>query len=382
MVVLLKKKISLFLCLLFFSFSFPVFVWADVQPQVSAKSAVLMNADNGQVLYAKNEDDKRPMASTTKIMTALITLETAAVDNKIVTITDSMVRVEGSSMGLKPGNKLSLKSLAEGMLVVSGNDAANSAAIAIGGSLDAFAELMNKRAQQLGMKDTHFVTPSGLDNSEHYTTASDLAKLAMAAMQNTDFAAIASQKAVTVQYVNPVQTIRFTNHNKLLSMYEGCIGVKTGFTKKSGRCLVSSAERDGVCLVAVTLDAPDDWNDHQKMLNYGFAQLSSYPVDDSSFTVQIPVVGGSSNQVMVKGSAGKEIVVTADEIPNIKRTVELPSFFYAPVQEGQTLGVVRYTLNGKTLATTDLIADGQVPRAEIHKNMFQIFWDWVKDLFL
>ncbi|MDF1495056.1 D-alanyl-D-alanine carboxypeptidase family protein [Caproiciproducens sp. CPB-2] len=357
-------------------------MWADGQPQVSAKSAVLMNADNGQVLYAKNEDDKRPMASTTKIMTALITLETAAVDNKIVTITDSMVRVEGSSMGLKPGNKLSLKSLAEGMLVVSGNDAANSAAIAIGGSLDAFAELMNQRAQQLGMKDTHFVTPSGLDNSEHYTTASDLAKLAMAAMQNPDFAAIASQKAVTVQYVNPVQTIRFTNHNKLLSMYEGCIGVKTGFTKKSGRCLVSSAERNGVCLVAVTLDAPDDWNDHQKILNYGFAQLSSYPVDDSSFTVQIPVVGGSSNRIMVKGSTGKEIVVTADEIPNIKRTVELPSFFYAPVQEGQTLGVVRYTLNGKTLATTDLIADGQVPRAAIHKNRFQIFWDWVKNLFL
>nr|WP_255575793.1 D-alanyl-D-alanine carboxypeptidase family protein [Caproiciproducens faecalis] len=379
---MLKKKISLWLCLLFFSLSFPVSVWADGQPQVSAKSAVLMNADDGQILYAKNENDKRPMASTTKIMTALITLETAAVDNKIVTITDNMVRVEGSSMGLKPGNKLSLKSLAEGMLVVSGNDAANSAAIAISGSLDAFASLMNQRAQQLNMTDTHFVTPSGLDNADHYTTAKDLAKLAKAAMQNPDFAAIASKKSVSVEYVNPVQTIRFTNHNKLLTLYDGCIGVKTGFTKKSGRCLVSSAERNGIYLVAVTLDAPDDWNDHQKMLNYGFSQLSRYPVDDSSFISQIPVVGGTSNQVSVQGGLGRDLIVNAEELQNIKRTVELPAFFYAPVQEGQTLGIVRYTLNGETLATTEITASATVSTAVVRKNLFQIFLDWIKDLFI
>ncbi|MBW7573991.1 D-alanyl-D-alanine carboxypeptidase [Caproiciproducens sp. AGMB10547] len=341
-----------------------------------------MNADDGQILYAKNENDKRPMASTTKIMTALITLETAAVDNKIVTITDNMVRVEGSSMGLKPGNKLSLKSLAEGMLVVSGNDAANSAAIAISGSLDAFASLMNQRAQQLNMTDTHFVTPSGLDNADHYTTAKDLAKLAKAAMQNPDFAAIASKKSVSVEYVNPVQTIRFTNHNKLLTLYDGCIGVKTGFTKKSGRCLVSSAERNGIYLVAVTLDAPDDWNDHQKMLNYGFSQLSRYPVDDSSFISQIPVVGGTSNQVSVQGGLGRDLIVNAEELQNIKRTVELPAFFYAPVQEGQTLGIVRYTLNGETLATTEITASATVSTAVVRKNLFQIFLDWIKDLFI
>jgi len=379
---LLKKTISLFLCVLFFSLLFPVSVWADVQLQISAKSAVLINADNGQLLFAKNENDKRPMASTTKIMTALITLETAAVDNKIVTITDSMVHVEGSSMGLKPGNKLSLKSLAEGMLLVSGNDAANSAAIAISGSAKAFASLMNKRAQQLNMTDTHFVTPSGLDDDEHYTTASDLAKLAMAAMQNPDFAEIACQKAMKVQYVDPVQTVRYTNHNKLLSLYDGCIGVKTGFTKKSGRCLVSSAERNGIRLIAVTLDAPDDWDDHQKMLNYGFDKLTRYKIDDSSYSVQVPVVGGLTSRIMARGSAGNDIVVNADAIPNIKRTVELPAFLYAPVQEGQTLGAVRYTLNSETLATTELVAAGSVQKIEISKNIFQIFLDWIKDLFI
>ena len=379
---MLKKTISLFLCVLFFSLLFPVSVWADVQLQISAKSAVLINADNGQLLFAKNENDKRPMASTTKIMTALITLETAAVDNKIVTITDSMVHVEGSSMGLKPGNKLSLKSLAEGMLLVSGNDAANSAAIAISGSAKAFASLMNKRAQQLNMTDTHFVTPSGLDDDEHYTTASDLAKLAMAAMQNPDFAEIACQKAMKVQYVDPVQTVRYTNHNKLLNMYDGCIGVKTGFTKKSGRCLVSSAERNGIRLIAVTLDAPDDWDDHQKMLNYGFDKLTRYKIDDSSCSVQVPVVGGLTSRIMARGSAGNDIVVNADAIPNIKRTVELPAFLYAPVQEGQTLGAVRYTLNSETLATTELVAAGSVQKIEISKNIFQIFLDWIKDLFI
>ena len=376
---MLKKTISLFLCVLFFSLLFPISVWADVQLQISAKSAVLINADNGQLLFAKNENDKRPMASTTKIMTALITLETAAVDNKIVTITDSMVHVEGSSMGLKPGNKLSLKSLAEGMLLVSGNDAANSAAIAISGSAKAFASLMNKRAQQLNMKDTHFVTPSGLDDDEHYTTASDLAKLAMAAMQNPDFAEIACQKAMKVQYVDPVQTVRYTNHNKLLNMYDGCIGVKTGFTKKSGRCLVSSAERNGIRLIAVTLDAPDDWDDHQKMLNYGFDKLTRYKIDDSSYSVQVPVVGGLTSRIMARGSAGNDIVVNADAIPNIKRTVELPAFLYAPVQ---TLGAVRYTLNSETLATTELVAAGSVQKIEISKNIFQIFLDWIKDLFI
>jgi D-alanyl-D-alanine carboxypeptidase/D-alanyl-D-alanine carboxypeptidase (penicillin-binding protein 5/6) len=380
-VVLLKKIISILLILII-PMSFPLFASADAQPQLSAKSAVLMNADNGEILYAKGENDKRPMASTTKIMTALITLETAAVNNRIVTITDNMVRVEGSSMGLMPGNKLSLKSLAAGMLLVSGNDAANSAAIAIGGSTKAFAELMNKRAKELNMTDTHFVTPSGLDDEEHYTTARDLAVLAAAAMKNPDFAEIACEKSMSVQFISPDQTRRLTNHNKLLSMYSGCVGVKTGFTKKAGRCLVSSAEKNGVHLVAVTLNASDDWNDHEKMLNYGFSKLISCPVDDSGYSVTFPVVGGTSNNVVIHGSVQNSIVVNIDEAPNIKRTVELPAFVYAPVEAGQVLGTVRYTVGSKTVATTELIAVGQVAKLEIPKNIFEIFLDHIKNLFI
>lgn len=378
---MLKKFVS-FLLIVIIVVVFPLLVSADVLPQVSAKSAVLINADNGQIIYAKNENDKRPMASTTKIMTALITLETAAVSDKIVTITAEMVRVEGSSMGLLPGERLSLKSLAAGMLLVSGNDAANSAAIAISGSTKAFSDLMNKRAKELNMVNTHFVTPSGLDDEEHYTTACDLAALAAAAMKNSDFSEIACKKTMSVQYISPSYTRRFTNHNKLLSLYDGCIGVKTGFTKKAGRCLVSAAEKNGVRLVVVTLNASDDWNDHQKMLNYGFAKLTSYKIEDSAYSVTVPVVGGTLNSVMAHGSVGNEIVVNTDDVPAIKRTVELPSFIYAPITTGQVLGTVRYTLDSKTLATTEIISTGQVLKLESSKNIFEIFLDQIKSLFI
>ncbi len=241
---------------------------------------------------------------------------------------------------------------------------------------------MNKRAKELNMTNTHFVTPSGLDDKEHYTTARDLAVLAAAAMKNPDFAEIACEKSMSVQFISPDQTRRLTNHNKLLSMYNGCVGVKTGFTKKAGRCLVSSAGENGVHLVAVTLNASDDWNDHEKMLNYGFSKLISCPIDDSDYSVKIPVVGGTSNNVAIHGSVQNSIVVNADEVPNIKRTVELPEFTYAPVESGQVLGTVRYTIGSKTVATTELIAVGQVPKSEIRKNIFEIFLDHIKNLFI
>lgn len=368
-----KKMVSFFIAFLVAAgFSLPAL--ADTVPQLTAKSAVLINEDSGEILFAKDENTRRPMASTTKIMTALITLETAAANNRIVTITDAMVRVEGSSMGLLPGNQLSLKALAAGMLTVSGNDAANSAAIAIGGSIPAFADIMNRRAQELNLNDTHFVTPSGLDNEEHYTTARDLAVLAAAAMKNPDFAEIAGSKQCNVEFVNPGQTRRFTNHNKLLSMYSGCTGVKTGFTKKSGRCLVSAAEKDGVRLVAVTLDAPDDWNDHQKMLDYGFSQLESCPIDDSDFLVSLPVVGGTGEIVSVCGTAGNRVVLKKDAAAGLQRTVSMPRFLYAPVESGQSVGTVRYTLNGRTVAETELVATTAVSQVAAEKNIFQEFW--------
>lgn len=384
---MLKKIIAslLVICLMPAQIAcFPVKAYAAPSQgglSVSAKSAVLINGDSGEILYAKDENTRRPMASTTKIMTALLTLEAAAKENKNVTITDQMVRVEGSSMGLLPGYKLTLHDLAAGMLTVSGNDAANSAAIAISGSTKEFAKLMNEKAKELELTNTHFVTPSGLDSEEHYTTALDLGRLGAAAIKNSDFLEICSQRQYSVKYQYPQHTARYTNHNKLLSMYQGCIGVKTGFTKKSGRCLVSAAERDGVRLVAVTLSAPDDWNDHVRMLDYGFSQLASFQPGGQGESWTMSVAGGVRDRLLLAAGEAKSVVVNAADLDKIEKTVELPRFVYAPVKEGQLLGTVSYTLNGKTITETPILATEGVERPEITKNIFQKILDGIKSLF-
>ena len=379
---MLKKLICILLIFMAGISAFPrMSVSADGEPSVSAKAAVLLNADTGQVIYAKNQDQRLSMASTTKIMTALIALERAAVQNPVVTVTEEMVRVEGSSMGLKAGDKLTLKDLAAGMLVVSGNDAAKAAAIAVAGSAPKFAELMNQRADEIGMENTHFVTPSGLDDEEHYSTAYDMALLAQAAMRNSDFSEIVSQKSMNITFLSPEKTCRFTNHNKLLSSYEGCIGVKTGFTKKSGRCLVSAAECGGVRLIAVTLSAPDDWNDHAAMLDYGFSRLVRHVIDDSSFEVTIPIVGGTAETVILKGSAGTEICLDMEDVQNIRRIVEAPQFVYAPVKTGQVVGKVQYYLGEKIVASTNLVAGQEIPLVEDQPNWLQRIGRWFQNLF-
>lgn len=324
-------------------------------PSVSAQCAAVLHMDTGEVLFVKNGDERRAMASTTKIMTALLTLEEAAVENREVEITREMVLVEGSSMGLREGDRLTLRDLAVGMLTVSGNDAANSAAIAISGSREAFVERMNQRAQELGLENTHFETPSGLDGETHYSTALDMAKLAAAAMQNPDFASIAGSKTAKVTFLSPEKTVTYQNHNKLLSLYEGCTGVKTGYTKKAGRCLVSAAERDGVRLVAVTLNAPDDWNDHAALLDYGFSKMTTLTFDESNYSCKVPVAG--VGEITACGSS--EAVTAALPVSQqgaVRRVVELERFLYAPIKKGEQVGTVRYLLGERTIAELPLLA--------------------------
>ncbi len=348
---------------------------------VSAQSAVVINADNGQVLYGKNAENKQAMASTTKIMTALLTLEEAAKDNRIVTVSEQVAAVEGSSMYLNPGDRLSLKDLAVGMLTVSGNDAAYGAAVAISGSEEAFAQRMNARAKELGMENTNFVTASGLDADGHYSTALDMAKLAAAAIENEEFLAICSQPQSTAAFVEPPRTQTYTNHNKLLGRYQGCIGLKTGFTKKAGRCLVSAAERNGVRLVAVTLNAPDDWNDHIKMLDYGFSQLYGVSMDESGAVFSVDVVGGMADTVEAVGSNGGFVTVNAADKDNVKRVVLLPDFTYAPFPQGTQLGKVVYMLNGEEIGSVPLIAAQAVEQQTVERGILRKIKDFFENLF-
>ena len=330
---------------------------------VSAASAVLLCAGTGEVLFAQDAYTTRSMASTTKIMTALLTLEEND-PTREVTATADMVAVEGTSMGLLPGDRVTLYALACGMLLSSGNDAANAAAVALAGSAQAFADRMNARAETIGMTQTHFVTPSGLDDEAHYSTAYDMALLAREALRNPLFRSICKSRSVAVDYGNPPYRRVLTNHNRLLSMYDGCIGVKTGFTKKSGRCLVSAAERDGVTLIAVTLSDPDDWNDHAALLDYGFSRVQSAPADVDLHALAVPVAGGTRAAVPVS-VAGTPRIVSRTDGGQTTRCVYVQPFVYAPVRKGDVVGRAEYRQTDGTLCTADVVADADVPYREL-----------------
>ncbi len=295
--------------------------------EVSAQSAVVITADTGTVLFEKDAHTQRPMASTTKIMTALLALEEAQrLGDPVVEITEEMVAVEGSSMGLLPGDRITLSNLAAGMLLASGNDAANAVALYLKGSLEAFADEMNSRARELGMENTHFVTPSGLDatsadSQKHHSTAYDMALLAKEALQNQQFREICSSTQRKVAFEEPAKQVSFTNHNKLLSLYPDCIGVKTGYTESAGRCLVSAAERDGTLLIAVTLDAPDDWNDHATLLDYGFSQVEPIPLEGEDVKVTLPVVGSQTPWVYARGSNGGNVSLPCGASSQLERHI-------------------------------------------------------------
>lgn len=229
--------------------------------EVSATAAVLMDADMGQVLYEKNGDRQMLIASTTKIMTALVVLEHAAPDDVITVTPDHMA--EGSSMYLRAGETVRVEELLYGLLLCSGNDAALALTECAGG-LTPFVAMMNEKAAALGMAHTSFANPNGLDADGHYSTARDMAVLAAAAVENPTFRRICSSRSVTIGQ----RTME--NHNRLLRQVEGCVGLKTGYTQAAGRTLVSCTERDGCRLVAVTLQDGNDWADHAALYDYGF----------------------------------------------------------------------------------------------------------------
>ena len=248
---------------------------------LSARAAVLIDGKSGKVLFEKNKDERLPMASTTKIMTGLLACESKKM-KKTVTVSPVASGTEGSSLWLEPGEKQTLENLTYGLMLRSGNDAAVAIAEYLGGSIDAFALLMNERAKKIGVKNTGFKNPNGLDAEGHFTSAYDLALISREAMKNKTFRKIVSTKNKTIPWESSEWDRSLTNHNKMLWRYEGCNGIKTGFTKKSGRCLVTSAKRGKTELICVTLNAPDDWNDHTKMLDYGF-ELSGNPKEKTVF---------------------------------------------------------------------------------------------------
>lgn len=338
---------------------------------VSAESAVLYCADNNKVYFSKNESKRVKPASTTKIMTALLTLEYAERDNKKVEFKREMIS-EGSSMYLKIGEVVTLRDLAVGILLCSGNDAANAAAVSISGSKEKFAELMTERAHKIGMKNTNFVTPSGLDDENHYTTAYDMALLMDEALKNPDFKSLTARKTDTVKFIKPENKITtYSNHNRLLSSYEYCIGGKTGYTSSAGRCLVSAAVKDGLTLIAVTMNDKRDWADHTAMYNYGFENYRMKEIDDNNFFLDVDTVGGENNKTTVGGVGKSGIVVKAADYRNIKRKIIMDNFLYAPIKSDTEVGKIIYSLNGKIIARHKLTAATENNSVRENKNILE-----------
>lgn len=339
---------------------------------VSAVSAIVIEAQTGTVLWEQNSREKRAMASTTKIMTALLTIEAGDLDREF-TVDPLAIMVEGTSMGLREGDRVSRRDLLYGILLPSGNDAANAAAVSVSGSVTAFVKLMNSRARELGLNDTHFATPSGLDAEGHYTTAYDLAKLAAYALRDDTFREIVGCTSADVEFGNPPYKRTLYNSNKMLKRYDGAIGVKTGFTDNARRCLVSAAERDGATLVAVTLNAPDDWNDHTKMLDYGFTQVRAYPLETSC--AEKVAVAGTGQSVGVY--AHKEtLALTPEQRTKLTRRVLLPGFVYGGVERGDRLGELLFLIDGEVVGRVPLFADGNVDVPQEEQGLFSRLLEW------
>lgn len=324
--------------------------YAVAPVSVSAESCVLMYED-GRSVYEKNADDKRLIASTTKIMTAIICIEELGL-NERVKIKAEHCNVEGSSMYLKAGEYYTVKELLLGLLLASGNDAALALSDYVAGDNNKFASLMNKKAAFLGMDNSSFVNPHGLDARNHYSTAKDMATLMLYCMQNETFSELCSTESTVIKNHN------YRNHNKLLGMCGGCIAGKTGFTAAAGRCLVSCVERNGIRLVCVTLSAPDDWNDHCKLYDYAY---ENYVLRDITNEAEylVPVISGSREVVKIRPE--KKLFFFVNKKDKIKLNAEIPNFIFAPVKMGETAGNICVIINNNVVSTHPLVyAEGVV----------------------
>lgn len=343
---------------------------------LSAKSAILMEAETETVLFAKNERERLGMASTTKIMTALLAAERLS-PTEAVTVPPEAVGIEGSSVYLVAGERLTVTELLYALMLASANDAATALAIAVAGSIEAFADLMNRRAEELGLLDTHFVNPHGLYHEDHYTTAHDLARLSAEVLRNPLLRAVCATQKTTIPFDGTEGGRYLRNHNRMLTRYEGAIGLKTGFTKKTGRCLVSAAQRDGMTLVAVTLNAPDDWRDHTALLDYGFAAYGWDTLFEAGeFRTALPLTGGIEAEVtLVNAEPLRMLLPREHETPTV--TVEATSrLVFAPVAEGDVLGTLCCSVD-HTSASVSLIADKDAAAYEEPKGFWGRFFSGI-----
>ena len=315
-------------------------------PDVSAQCALVLDGCTGRVLYEKSADTRSLIASTTKIMTALVVLESCDLDAR-VRVPESACGIEGSSVYLRPGEVLSVRELLLGLMLHSGNDAAMALALYCGGTCEAFVCRMNEKAEKLGLRSTHFANPHGLDDEQNYSTARDLASLAAYALEREDFREIVSTKTALAAGRS------LTNHNKLLWRVDGAVGVKTGYTRAAGRILVGAAERGGRRLVCVTINAPRDWADQAALFDYGFSAFTQQTLVSAGETVaSVPVISGDRSHV--RAAAGEPLGYPLAEGEQVETVLRLPHFVFAPIMRGEAAGTAEYYLAGRRIGAVPL----------------------------
>ena len=340
----------------------------------SSRSSILIEAKTGRVLYEQNAHEPLPMASTTKIMTALVALENGNVHD-LVTAGKNAFGVPGTSIYLSLGEQLPLLDMLYGLMLASGNDAAVAIAEHIGGDMDSFCRMMNERAAAIGCENTVFASPHGLPADNHHTTARDLALIAREAMQNPTFREIVSTQRASIPWAGHDYDRILNNKNRLLSEYPGAIGVKTGYTKAAGRCLVFAAKRDGLELIGVVLNCPDWFREAEALLDKGFDSWQMVSLLSAGETVRtVPVKNGVSNAVRVIASSDVAGPVRLDAWPDL--VLELPDSLEAGFSRGQTVGVAKLMDAGQTLITVPLVTAEAVPERSFRHGWQSVLREW------
>ncbi len=343
-------------------------------PEIAASSAILVDAKSGQILYEKNIHQRSSIASTTKIMTAIITLERAGLGETVI-VNKSASEVGESELFLEPGEKMSVQDLLYGLLLQSGNDVAAALADHVGGSVAGFAELMNRKAFSIGARDTHFTNPHGLYDVNHYSTAYDLALIARYSFSDKTFRRIVATKEYTISRQGKDLIGKIKNHNKLLWQYPYANGVKTGYIRQAGHCLVSSANKNGVQLVAVVLNSPSSgacFEDSTKLLEFGFNQFRLEKVIKKGRAykqVKLPEIFNETVGIV----ASKDLVVQVSKTPgSLKKVTIAKDSRSLPIAKGERLGEIRVTQFGRNLGKVDLVAARTV--AKPGKIKLLILW--------
>ncbi len=334
---------------------------AEDAPAVSARSAIVMEAETGQALWEKDADTPRLIASTTKIMTALVAIERCDLDRQVV-IDPAWTGIEGSSMYLYAGQEITVRDLLYGLLLASGNDAAVALACVTAGSVEAFVGLMNEKAAELGCGSTHFENPNGLDADGHYSSARDLGRIMAAAIGSEAFREIVSSTSRTIGDKT------YENHNRLLTRCEGVFGGKTGYTMAAGRTLVSCCEREGLTLICVTLSDPDDWQDHANLYDWAYAVYKRRELIPADSVWTVPVIGGELEETDIVPEEALSVFCGAGETVTVE--LKIPGFVYADVTAGSVAGQAVAYVGGRRAGSVELLFGQDVPRQRAEEPPF------------